>query len=342
MLTHTRGSLLALALAPVLAPVVAPVLAITAFMAITTLTPAIAAADPLVLDRVVAVVDDEIVLESELDLWLIFDDNIRYELSRIENPTEAQIIAKLTELRPKALDELIGRMLLLDQAETFQVKASDAELDNYLASLARQAQLPGIAELRRAVEESGQYGNWAQYTGKLREDIALYKLEGMLLNVAVSDAQVLERYRQLSKGEEGEVEVYRFSFRPETDDAAASDAAYKKAKAAVRRLSDGEDPTALAEELGHSGEIETLTRDDVSRPIGERLFTATAGQVIGPLESGQGFVVFKLEKVVSSDLLGFEEAKDELKNQLFEEAYEKARLELRDQLRGRAHVEIRL
>lgn len=325
VLAHTRGWLLALALAPTAIAI-----------------PSVADADPLVLDRVVAVVDDQIVLESDLDLWLIYDDAIRLELSKIENPTEQQIIAKLTELRPKALDELIGRMLLLDQAATFQVKATDAELDNYLSSLARQAQLPGIPELKRAVEESGQYGNWEQYTNKLREDIALYKLEGMLLNVAVSDAQVLERYRQLSKGEEGEVEVFRFGFRPETDDAAGSDAAYKLAKAAVRRLTDGEDPAALAEELGQSPEVETLTRDDVSRPIGERLFTAAAGQVVGPLESGQGFVVYKVEKVVNSELLGFEEAKAELEAQLFEEGYEKARLELRDQLRSRAHVEIRL
>ncbi len=305
-------------------------------------TPSVASADPLILDRVVAVVDDEIVLESDLDLWMVFDDRIRIELGKIENPTEQQIIAKLTEMRPSALDELIGRMLLLGQAATFQIKASDAELDNYLGSLARQAQLAGVPELKRAVEESGQYGDWAQYSGKLREDIVLYKLEGMLLNVAVSDAQVLERYRQLSKGEEGEVEVYRLGFRPVSDDAAGSDAAFKQAKAAVRRLSDGEDPAALAEELGQSADIETLTRDDVARPIGERLFSAKAGQVIGPLESGQGFVVFKIEKVVSSELLGFEEAKDELKNQLFEEGYEKARTELRDQLRSRAHVEIRL
>jgi hypothetical protein len=106
---HTRGWLLALALAAPLTLVAGP-----------------SSADPLVLDRVVAVVDDEIVLESDLDLWLIFDDNIRLELGRIENPTEQQIIAKLTEMRPGALDELIGRMLLLRQAATFQIKATDA------------------------------------------------------------------------------------------------------------------------------------------------------------------------------------------------------------------------
>lgn len=307
-----------------------------------TLAPSGASADPVILDRVVAIVDDEIILQSDLDLWLVYDDNIRLELSKLDKPTEAQVLAKLTELEPKALDELIGRILMLRQAATFQVKATDAELDSYLASLARQGGLGGLPELKRAVEESGQYGTWEQYTTKLREDIALYKLEGMLLNVAVSDAQVLERYRQLSKGEEGEVEVYRFVFKPTSNDAAANDEAFKQAKALVRRLGEGADPAVIAEELGQAGETETLTRDDVSRPIGERLFTASAGQVIGPLESGQGFVVFKIEKVVSSDLLGFEEAKADLEAQLFEEAYEKARGELREQLRSRAHVEIRL
>lgn len=301
-----------------------------------------ASSGPVILDRVVAVVDDEIILQSDLDMWLVYDDNVRLELSKLEKPSESQVLAKLIELEPKALDELIGRMLMLRQAETFQVKASDAELEGYLGSLARQGRMASVAELRTAVEESGQYGTWEQYTTKLREDITLYKLEGMLLNVTVSDAQVLERYRQLSKGEEGEVEVLRFVFKPASNDAAANDEAFKLAKAVVRRLGAGEDPATLAQELGQSGEIETLTRDDVSRPIGERLFGASDGQVIGPLESGQGFVVFKVEKVVSSDLLGYEEAKADLQAQLFEEAYEKARLELREQLRSRAHVEIRL
>jgi parvulin-like peptidyl-prolyl isomerase len=64
--------------------------------------------------------------------------------------------------------------------------------------------------------------------------------------------------------------------------------------------------------------------------------------VVGPLESGQGFVVFVVEKVITSDVLGFEQAKEALRQQISDEVRIKAEADLREQLRGRAHVDIRL
>ncbi len=328
-----QGTLLAvLALAPI------PVLGLTASLA--------EAGEPVVLDRIVAVVNDEIILQSDLDLWMVYDEVVQQEIMALASAKapEAKIMAKFEELRPQALDELIARRLMLAQAPTFgaQFSASDAELDAYLQSLARGAGMSGIPELEQAVEQSRQYGTWKQYTNKLREDIILFKFEGALVNVAVSDAQVLERYRQLSKGEEGELAVRRIEFQPTSEDASASDAAFKQAKLAVRRIRAGESLETIASELGQSGEVETIKRSDVARPIGERLFAAQAGQVIGPLQSGQGFVVFEIEEVIKSDLLGFEEAKEALREQLQNEAVAKGKRELREQLRSRAHVDIRL
>ena len=89
-------------------------------------------------------------------------------------------------------------------------------------------------------------------------------------------------------------------------------------------------------------EPEEVTRSSVSRPIGERLFAASAGAVVGPLESGQGYVVFIVDEVITSDLLGFEQAKDALRQQIENEVQAKAKADLQEQLRGRAHVDIRL
>jgi parvulin-like peptidyl-prolyl isomerase len=303
----------------------------------------VAHAEPVVLDRIVAVVNDDIILDSDLDLWMMYDDRVLAELSQMQgqNASEEQMMRKLEELRPMGLDELVARKLMLAQAPTFQMTATEAEIESYLQNLARNAGLGGVPELKRAVEESLRYGTWAQYRAKLREDIILYKLLGMLLNVAVSDQQVLDRYRQLSKGEEARMEIRRLVFQA-TDDPAERDAQLKNAKAMVRRLTQGEDVEAVAAELEQAAEIEEVTRSSVSRPIGERLFAAVAGDVVGPLESGQGFVVFVVERVVTSDLLGFEEAKEPLRQQIYEEVRFKAEADLREQLRGRAHVDIRL
>lgn len=300
-----------------------------------------AAAEGVVLERVVAVVNDEIILESDLDLWMVYDEEVSAELMKLQNPTEEQVIRKYEELRPQALDELIGRILMLDQAEQFQLGATEAEVESYLQTLARNAGMPGVPELKRAVEESQRYGTWEQYRHKLREDVILYKLEHALLNVSISDQQVLDRYRELSKSEEARLEVRRLVFRA-GDDPAGRDAVLKQAKSVVRRLSDGEAVDAVAEELGQEAEPEEVTRSSVSRSIGERLFAAEAGDVIGPLESGQGYEVFVVEDVITSDLLGFDEAKERLRNELYEETRKKARDDLKEQLRGRAHVDVRL
>jgi peptidyl-prolyl cis-trans isomerase SurA len=323
-------------------------LAVTVLSIGSLLTPIVlgarsAAAEPVVLDRIVAVVNDDIILQSDLDLWMLYDEKVQAELAVLaqQKAGEEAWARKYDELLPGALDELVARSLMLEQAPTYQITATETEVESYLQNLARNAGLSGVPDLKRAVEESGRYGTWAQYRAKLHDDIIIYKFLNAFLNVAVSDQQVLDRYRQLSKGEEARMQVRRLSFAS-TDDPAERDNQLKLAKAVVRRLGQGEDVEAIADELELEAEEEEVSRSSVSRPIGERLFAASAGDVVGPLESGQGYVVFVVEKVITSDVLGFEQAKEALRQQITEEVRTKAEADLREQLRGRAHVDIRL
>ena len=85
-----------------------------------------AAAEGMVLDRVVAVVNDDIILESDLALWMVYDEDVAAEMQKLQNPTEDQVLRKYDELRPMALDELIGRRLMLTHAAQFQLGATEA------------------------------------------------------------------------------------------------------------------------------------------------------------------------------------------------------------------------
>lgn len=323
-------------------------LAVQALALCSLLTPIVlaarsAAAEPVVLDRIVAVVNDDIILQSDLDEWMLYDERVGAELLTLQqqNASQEAIARRYDELLPQALDELVARKLMLEQAPTYQINATEAEVETYLQSLARNAGLGGVPELQRAVEDSQRYGTWAQYRAKLHDDIIIYKFLNAFLNVAVSDQQVLDRYRQLSKGEEARMRVRRLSFAS-SEDPAERDAQLKLAKSIIRRLGQGEDVEDIAEELELDAEPEEVTRSSVSRLIGERLFAAEAGDVVGPFESGQGYVVFVVEKVITSDLLGFEQAKEALREQITQEVRDKAEADLREQLRGRAHVDIRL
>jgi peptidyl-prolyl cis-trans isomerase SurA len=311
--------------------------------ALLLLTPDLAHAEGVVLDRVVAVVNDGIILESELERNLMTDPIVMAELQQLgPSATDQQRELKLRELRIEVLDTLITNRLMLAEAPRFQLSASEADVESYLQNLAQRNNMGTVDELKKAVEESGQFGTWAEYRAKLREEIIIYKVQNVLAAPTVTDAQVRERYRKMSRGEEAKVSLQRFTFKPDGSSAGQRDAAMAKAKQMSRRLAAGEDVDKLAEELSAPISEEFVTRREVSPQLGDAIFAAKPGEIVGPLESGQGFVVFKIVEVKASDLVGYEEAKAGLRAQLENEAIEKGGAELREQLRARAHVDIRL
>ena len=302
-----------------------------------------ARAEAVVLDRIVAVVNDDIVLESELARFMQTDPAVLTELQKLGGgATEESVARKLLELRPIALDALIALRLKLSEAPRFQLSATDNEIDTYIGNLARNNGMASVTDLRKAVEDSGQYGGWEDYRQTLKEQILSYKVESILAAYTVNDAQVRERYDKLSVSEDAKVEVLRFVFRPDSDEATDRDRSYADAKVVARRLNAAEDPVKIAAELGQSEEQRTIGKKDVPPAIEEALFAAHKGEVVGPLVAGQGFVVYKVIQTIDSGLVGFEQAKEQLRQQLEEEARVKAIDDLHEQLRARAHIDIRL
>jgi parvulin-like peptidyl-prolyl isomerase len=85
-----------------------------------------------------------------------------------------------------------------------------------------------------------------------------------------------------------------------------------------------------------------VARGDIAPALEDAIFSAKAGQVVGPLASGAGYAVFKVLEHQASAALSYEEAKDRIRDQLENEAFIKAQSDLRQQLRAKAHIDIRL
>ena len=98
----------------------------------------------------------------------------------------------------------------------------------------------------------------------------------------------------------------------------------------------------VAEGLGQESPTRAIGRGDVAPAIEDALFEAKDKQIVGPLASGQGYVVFVVLKHIDSAALDYEKAKDRIRQQLEAEAFIKAQNELRAQLRAKAHIDIRI
>lgn len=296
------------------------------------------------LDRVVAVVNDEVILLSELETALRSSEALQARVQQLgQGATQQQIDQVIREERAKTLDDLVKISLVKKEAQRFQIEVSEGDVERYLQSLAQANNFKSVAELRKAVEESGEYGAWSDYRQDIRDQLIVYKTTQSLANFAVTDAAVREQYRKMTRGEASKVEVERFLFTAEEATAPARDAAYSKAQVTARRLRSGEAVDAVAAELALAGTTrKTIGRGEVAPAVEDAIFAAQQGSVVGPLETGQGFLVLKIVQHMSSDVLSFEQAKENIRTQLEEQAFNKAAEDFRNGLLAKAHVDIRL
>lgn len=309
--------------------------------------------DRVVLDRVVAVVDNAVILESELRKAADRHPLMQEALQQLPaNASAAAQSQKRREVESKVLQELVDFALLRGQADKFEITVVEGEVDRAMQDIAQQNGL-SVEDLKSQVEQSAEYGSWPQYRDELRDQILIYKVSRMLSNWSVSDAQVREHYRKLTRDESAKVKLEQFVFQPASAEPAARDRAFTQAQQVARLLREGHDPATVAQQVagqvsqqpGGASDVwntREAGRGELAPVLEDAVFAAPEGSIVGPLGSGQGYVVFKVTDHIESAALSFDEAKDRIRAQLEQEAYMKAEQDLRDQLRAKAHIDIRL
>lgn len=301
-----------------------------------------AQAGRVVLDRVVAVVGDQIVLLSELERNTSRHPLLDQALSSLPRNASPKLVAQKTrEVEIEVLDELVDLALLKAEAEKFDIRIETQDIVRYTADIAAKNQM-SVDELRRQVEASSEYGSWTEYEAEVIDQLYLFKVPRYLASWDVSDAQVRDHYRKMTKGESAKVKVHQFIFNPASQERAARDRIFAQAQSVARRLRDGEKRDALVAELGDRASERSVSRGDIAPSLEDAVFAAKTEQVVGPLASGQGYVVFMVLEHIESAALSFEQAKVRIREQLEQEAYVKAQIDLRDKLRDKAHIDIRL
>lgn len=295
------------------------------------------------LDKIVAVVDSEVVLMSELRRAADRHPLLLEALAQLpENATEDQKEQKRKDVEGRVLDELIDLALIRAEAERFEIGVTEDDVDRALPNFAAQYGLT-VQELRKQVEASGEYESWAEYRADVKDQILQYKVPQYLATWSVSEAQVREHYRKMTRDERAKVEVEQFTFTASSQESEARDKAFARAQIVARRLRAGEEPTAVAESVGYGRDLErTIGRGDIAPSLEDAVFAAKEGGVVGPMGSGQGYVVFKIVRHQASAALGYDQAKDRIREQLEQEAFFKAEQEMRRRLRAKAHIDIRL
>lgn len=152
-----------------------------AFLAVTATT---IQAEPIALDRVAVVVNDSIIMNSEVDQRL---NDVRTQLASRNTQLPANEV-----LRGQVLDQLILESIQIQLAEKQGLRVSDTELNNTLERIAQQNSL-SLRDFRKALIDEGR--DYQAVRDQIRRELLISRVQQNNVNrrVSVTD-QEIENY----------------------------------------------------------------------------------------------------------------------------------------------------
>lgn len=250
-----------------------------------------------VLDSVAVKVNDGVVLQSEVDALVNRVTN-RAKESGQELPSE-------TALRRQAIDKLIDQTLLLQMGERIGLRISDAQLDQTLTQMAAE-QGATLDDMRRSLEASGD--NFQTYREEIRNEmIASRTMRASVerrVYVSLQEVQNLLRILEQQGQTNEEYNVGHILIEiPDGATAGEIKAQKERAEAVIRLLNEGREfkQIAIASSGGakalEGGQLGWMNINEMPTLFAEAVKGHKKGDIVGPLRSGAGFHIVKLQDV---------------------------------------------
>ncbi|ROO30139.1 hypothetical protein SAJA_05540 [Salinisphaera japonica YTM-1] len=250
---------------------------------------------PRTLDKIVAVVDDDVILESELDAAI---GELMQQRGGQGNPASAP-----ATLRSQVLDQLILRQLQIQRAEKDKVEVAPAELQKGVARIARRNNMD-VAQFSQAVNASGM--SMSAIQDRVRDEIKISKVrqKEVMGQVTISDADV-DRYLA-NQSLRSRDRAYRFreiriDLAEDADTTAVGLARERLSQARRAILAGDQSFDEAASALAADGNADTRTSSDfvagntLSDAVDTELATLKPGQLSDVFRSDDAMVLLKLD-----------------------------------------------
>tara|TARA_X000000368_G_C23057850_1_gene724883 strand:+ start:5335 stop:6573 length:1239 start_codon:yes stop_codon:yes gene_type:complete len=236
-----------------------------------------------VLDRIAIIVDDGVIMESQIKS-AVNDLERRYEDQNIPKPPIDVFLEQIKE-------KLIIEELQLQLADRAGVKISDAELNQTLSRLAYNNQMD-LEEFIDFVETDG--ASYEDLRDSIRKEMKIQRVQRGRVNsnIDITDNE-FEAFLQTddSLGAlEPELLVRQILVKD-----------IKSANTIIEKINQGEEFSELAKQFSISGNAASGGLIDWRKPIDmpdlfeKALMKKSVGFISDPLESGSGFHILKLE-----------------------------------------------
>lgn len=286
----------------------------------------------VVVDRVVAVVNNEVITMSDL----------QREIAVMKKGDAGQD-------KRSVLEDMIDRKLQMAAAKRSGMDVTDKELADALADIMKRNNLDD-AQFEAALAREGL--TLDQYKSELREQMTLSRMfnKHVRSGVSIDEAEARVFYQNNVKAYAlpEEIRVRQIFLQlPENATPAQDAAVLEKARAVYERAKQGDDFIRLVRETSNGvtakqdGDLGFMQREHALPEIEEAVRTLRPGEIAGPLKFAGGYNIIRLEEV-RTQARPFEKVKDDILKTLYERKVENTYRGWLQTLRSDSHIENRL
>jgi parvulin-like peptidyl-prolyl isomerase len=294
-------------------------------------------------EAIVVRVGDRIITRTQ------YDRRLRDTLAEIDQTVEpAQREARKEQLRANLVNEMVGELLIKDRADRLGITVSPEEIKDAVNRLKSQYNIASDEQFEKSLRDSGM--SRADMEVRLRDTIVTNKVFARELRgrADLSDRELRERYDR-------EKEQYRLPERAHLreivilrpDDASKVGEARTKADEVVQasRVA-GTDFSKLASTMSEAGTREAggdlgeVAKGELLPDLDKAVFSATAGSVLGPIETKSGWHIIKVEQRLPSEVPAFESVKAKLRKDASDETFQRDYKAYIEGLRKEAFIQV--
>ncbi|WP_374574346.1 peptidylprolyl isomerase [Acinetobacter sp.] len=240
-------------------------------------------------DEVVAVVDNSVILRSDLE----------QSIAEIQHQLAAQKKTAPPEefLQQQALEQLIIRQAQLEQVKRYNIKPDEKSLNEAVLKVAKDSGAPSLEAFQQKLDAMAP-NTYASLRGRIAEDLALNRLRQQVVTsrIQISDADIKNFLNspqgQAAVGSQAHVLHVRIS----GDEAAAA----KTAKEVKAALDKSNDVNAISQKLStktvkvEGADMGYRSLSDIPAELAARVSTLQAGQTTELIAVRDGIHVLKL------------------------------------------------
>lgn len=262
-----------------------------------TLCASTAFAAPQEVDKVAAVVDNGVVLDSDVNSLM---QSVKQQAKEAN-----QQLPDAATLRHQILDRLIMDKIQLQMADKMGIKLTDEDVDKAIAGIAAQNKLT-VDQLRSRLAYDGL--NYSTYRAQIRKEMMISEVRNSevrrRVTVLPQEVDALAKQVGAQNGGDAEFNLSHILLPlPENPTQDQVDTAEALAKKLVAELNNGGDFGKMA--ITYSADSQALKGgnmgwgklQELPTLFAQALSTAQKGQIIGPIRSGVGFHILKVNDI---------------------------------------------